>query len=177
MDDKRPRSREKRVVDGGKDIQKKGQGLGTGPVGSGTGGGARPSGGVPNPLRSGGGRLGMIIVVIIIIFLSRNMFGDAGDAVSYYDTQDSQTAQADQGPSNTFANDDTQPDTVDPEPAGDDTEPADLSVAEGARERFTTIKGDGSDTVTIMVYMCGTDLESKNGMATSDLTEMTKAAI
>ena len=105
------------------------------------------------------------------------MFGDAGDAVSYYDTQDSQTAQADQGPSNTFANDDTQPDTVDPEPAGDDTEPADLSVAEGARERFTTIKGDGSDTVTIMVYMCGTDLESKNGMATSDLTEMTKAAI
>ena len=66
MDNNRPRSREKRVVDGGKDIHKKGQGLGTGPVGSGSGGGSKPSGGAPNPLRSGGGRLGMIIIVIII---------------------------------------------------------------------------------------------------------------
>ena len=178
MDNNRPRSREKRVVDGGKDIHKKGQGLGTGPVGSGSGGGSKPSGGAPNPLRSGGGRLGMIIIVIIIIFLSRNMFGDAGDTASYYDMQDSQSGQAAQEPTHSLATDNTQTDTADTTSVDDnDTEPADMSVAEGARDRFTTIKGDGSDKVTIMVYMCGTDLESKSGMATSDLTEMTKAAI
>ena len=48
-------------------------------------------------------------------------------------------------------------------------------VAEGSRQKRTVIKGDGQDTVTIMVYMCGTDLESKHGMATNDLAEMSKA--
>ncbi len=53
----------------------------------------------------------------------------------------------------------------------------DTSVASGARDKYTKIRGNGQDTVTMMVYMCGTDLESKNGMATSDLLEMTKAAL
>ncbi len=48
-------------------------------------------------------------------------------------------------------------------------------VASGSREKFTKIKGGGSDDVTIMVYMCGTDLESRSGMATSDLQEMAAA--
>ena len=51
------------------------------------------------------------------------------------------------------------------------------SVAAGARDKFTKLKGNGSDTITLMVYMCGTDLESGSGMATSDLVEMTKATI
>ncbi len=46
-----------------------------------------------------------------------------------------------------------------------------------ARERYTALKGDGTDTATVMVYMCGTDLESKHGMATSDLNEMKAASI
>ena len=50
-------------------------------------------------------------------------------------------------------------------------------VASGARPKYTTIRGNGQDVVTIMVYMCGTDLESRSGMATSDLMEMTKAQI
>ena len=54
---------------------------------------------------------------------------------------------------------------------------ADTSTAKGAREKYTKLKGKGKDTVTVMVYMCGTDLESKSGMATSDLSEMTKATI
>ena len=41
-----------------------------------------------------------------------------------------------------------------------------------ARDKRTVIKGKGKDEVTIMVYMCGTDLESKYGMGTSDLQEM-----
>ena len=53
----------------------------------------------------------------------------------------------------------------------------DTEVASGARDKRTVIKGNGQDTVTILVYMCGTDLESKSGMATSDLQEMTKATL
>ncbi|MBE5833038.1 MAG: peptidase C11 [Butyrivibrio sp.] len=51
------------------------------------------------------------------------------------------------------------------------------TVASGARDRYTKVTGDGSDTVTIMVYMCGTDLESRSGMATNDLNEMLSATI
>lgn len=53
----------------------------------------------------------------------------------------------------------------------------DLSVASGARDKRVTPLGGGRDTVTVMVYMCGTDLESKYGMGTSDLSEMAKADI
>ena len=51
------------------------------------------------------------------------------------------------------------------------------SVSPEARERYTSIRGGGKDTVTIMVYMCGTDLESRSGMATSDLSEMARASL
>ena len=53
----------------------------------------------------------------------------------------------------------------------------DTSVSGSARDKRVTPIGGGRDTVTVMVYMCGTDLESKYGMGTSDLTEMTKATI
>ena len=53
----------------------------------------------------------------------------------------------------------------------------DTSVAAGSRDKRTVIKGNGNDTVTIMIYMCGTDLESRSGMATSDLKEMASATI
>ncbi len=53
----------------------------------------------------------------------------------------------------------------------------DTSVHAQAREKFYTPLGNGNDTVTVMIYMCGTDLESKYGMATSDLSEMVKANI
>ena len=53
----------------------------------------------------------------------------------------------------------------------------DTSVAAGSRDKYTTLKGGGKDEVTIMVFMCGTDLESKNGMGTADLSEMANANI
>ena len=46
-----------------------------------------------------------------------------------------------------------------------------------ARAKRVTPLGNGQDTVTVMIYMCGTDLESKYGMGTSDLGEMVKATI
>ena len=49
------------------------------------------------------------------------------------------------------------------------------TVAKGAREKRTEILGNGKDEVTIMVYMCGTDLESRAAMGTSDLQEMLAA--
>ncbi|MBP5237716.1 MAG: peptidase C11 [Clostridia bacterium] len=54
---------------------------------------------------------------------------------------------------------------------------ADENGDELARDYYTVIKGSGKDTITVMVYMCGTDLESKHGMATSDLNEMKAANI
>lgn len=51
----------------------------------------------------------------------------------------------------------------------------DTTVASSAREKRTQILGNGRDKVTIMVYMCGADLESESGMASSDLKEMTNA--
>ena len=51
----------------------------------------------------------------------------------------------------------------------------DLSVAEGVRDKRTKIIGNGNDSYTIMVYMCGADLESQYGMAVNDLVEMTRA--
>ncbi len=50
-------------------------------------------------------------------------------------------------------------------------------VDSAARERYTKSQGNGDDTVTVMVYMCGADLESRSGMGTSDLQEMVSAQI
>jgi hypothetical protein len=47
--------------------------------------------------------------------------------------------------------------------------------ADGFRENYTTILGGGNDVYTVMVYMCGSDLESQGGSATLDLQEMLDA--
>ncbi len=51
----------------------------------------------------------------------------------------------------------------------------DTTVAAGARDKRVVLAGDGTDTTTILVYMCGTDLESNGGFATKDLQEMMSA--
>ena len=52
----------------------------------------------------------------------------------------------------------------------------DLFLESGAvREPKVKLKGNGEDTVTILVYMNGSDLESESGEATTDLSEMVKA--
>ena len=48
-------------------------------------------------------------------------------------------------------------------------------VAQAAREKFTDTAS--AKSVTVMVYICGTDLESKSGMATADLEEMASATL
>ena len=51
------------------------------------------------------------------------------------------------------------------------------SVVAGARDKYTELLGGGKDEVTIMLYLCGTDLESRSSMATLDLQEMLNADI
>jgi hypothetical protein len=51
----------------------------------------------------------------------------------------------------------------------------DRTVATAAREKFTD--ANGAQSVTVMVYLCGADLESKSGMATADLEEMASATL
>ncbi len=51
------------------------------------------------------------------------------------------------------------------------------SSAAGFREPYTVLKGDGSDTVTIMIYMVGSDLESDGASATADIAEMMKSRL
>ncbi len=53
----------------------------------------------------------------------------------------------------------------------------DRSVSQLARVKRTVLRGGGKDTATVMVYMCGTDLETKAGMATSDIQEILYAQI
>ena len=61
--------------------------------------------------------------------------------------------------------------------SGANTGSLDTAVAEGARDKYTKIMGNGEDKATVMVYLCGTDLESRSKMATSDLQEMIDATI
>ena len=61
--------------------------------------------------------------------------------------------------------------------SGDGSSTLDESVSKKARDKFTVVRGNNKDKITILVYMCGTDLESQQGMATSDLKEMANATV
>ena len=58
-----------------------------------------------------------------------------------------------------------------------DTEEQNVYFSNAIRDQFVTLKGDGTDTVTVMVYMNGSDLESEYGYATEDLREMLNATL
>ena len=168
----KPRARQKNVTEGGGNVQKRGDGLGTGPVGT-QGGSHRnddpgftvtpsQSGGMsPNVRRAaiGGGLLLpiIIIVAVILMFKFSGSSGGLGSLVGGSDLPDN------------FAGDNTSGYTQTAE------QKADTSVASGSRAKRTKIVGGGKDKVTIMVYMCGTDLESKHSMASNDLAEMASA--
>lgn len=177
MDKNRPRAREKHVTSGGKGVHRRGSGLGTGPVGSGHGPGMSggPGGGSGSGRRRsiGGLPLPAIIVLALVLlgggglggnFLGGLSGGSGGGSSSYYDLISSSNSSS-SSPASGWSE------------GGPNTGVLNREVSPDARERFTTIKGDGSDIVTLMVYMCGTDLESRGGMATNDLVEMANAKI
>jgi hypothetical protein len=72
---------------------------------------------------------------------------------------------------------DSQQDTLAPEPTaaqslgGAVVESAPAASGTGRAPRVTPL-GNGADQVTVMIYMCGSDLESDGGAATADINEM-----
>ncbi len=180
-----PRNRQKNVTGSGNGAHRRGSGLGTGPVGSGSGMG-NGSGG---PQRGGGSKMGVIIAVIILLLGGGGGLGSllggggstgsgtgatggslGGDLISGV----ASVALGSGFGANTFSQvSGTSSAWVDTANTGN----LNRDVAPEARARYTEILGDGKDTVTIMVYMCGTDLESKYGMATNDLKEMAGATL
>ncbi|MBQ8062947.1 MAG: peptidase C11, partial [Clostridia bacterium] len=148
MPDGRPHSRVEHVGGGSGHVSS------GGPAGGGFGGG--PGGGGPRPgvSRAGGmGILGTILAIILGIIGSFMGFGGESSVPSA-----SYTAYTN---SSSYTN-------------TNDTE-VDTSVSPSARSKFTTLKGNGQDKVTLMLYIIGTDLESQNGMATQDLNEILHA--
>lgn len=194
MQTNRPRGREKNITGVGKPVKRRGGGLGTGPVGSGNSGGFSGNGfntaGGTNygasqrgaGQRRAGGRLPIIVLLLALLLggggVGSWLLGGSGNM----DTQSGQTSGVStQQPAVSM------PNLFSGFTGGGSTSSGwdrtanvgrlDETVASGARDKYTQIIGNGRDTVTIMVYMCGTDLESKSGMATSDLQEMLGAEI
>lgn len=151
----RPRGREKHVTNNSTGVHKRGEGLGTGPVGSPNSySGKKSSSG--GGKRAAGGGIGVVILgAIAALVFGKMNGGNSGSTIS--------SSSAPTSSSSYTSNVSTSSTNID------------TSVASGSRSKYTTIKGNGDDTVTLMVYMCGTDLESKNGMASSDLSEMAAA--
>jgi len=190
MEPNRPRSREKKVTGSGT-VKRRGQGLGTGPVGTGSSAprpAARPSAG-GTPTRSTRKKTPLIAIILALLLGGGGGLGallGGGEMPA----QVPQTPPASQSaPSNSVQN---SPITLDPSmflgnlgggsvssgwELKANTGELDRTVAAGARDKRTVIRGNGKDTVTIMVYMCGTDLESRSGMGTSDLQEMLNAKV
>jgi hypothetical protein len=168
MDNNRPRSRKKIVTGGGSGVHNSGSGIGTGPVGHSSGnrpGSSFGSGSSAFPTRAaGGGGILTIIIIVVMMFSNGGLSGLLGGGSGQSPAGLSQMLSSGNGVSSGWAME-------------SNTGKLNTSVASNARQKFTTIKGGGNDTVTIMVYICGTDLESRSGMATKDLNEMLSANI
>ena len=178
MPENRPRGREKKVTQNSTGVHRRGSGTGQGPVGSqngysGKGSGGKSGGGIT---RAGGLSLPVIIIAVIAYFL----FGGGGGSTTSTSSSQSnygQSSYSSQGAASGGYTP-TQGQTVNTWVDSTGTsENLNTSVSQGAREKYTKLLGNGKDTVTLMVYMCGTDLESRSGMATNDLQEMAAATL
>ena len=184
----RPRGRQQNISGAGKSVHRRGAGLGTGPVGSQGGYQGRPGGGKKtggNITRSGGGGMMKLIILALVILLgggggvgtllssnpmdtmpqTQNTQQSVGQGGSQYIDLSSLYGNLSGGNVSSGWN------------SGANTGSLDTAVAEGARDKYTKIMGNGEDKATVMVYLCGTDLESRSKMATSDLQEMIDATI
>ena len=194
MDD----SRDKKVTQGGKGIKLRGEGLGTGPVGREDGYENRPK---DDGDRSGAGdllnavgkikkagkpvsapgqgaavpqiklspktMLILIVVGIILLLVVGYMMKNAAPSgengssslsnLLGFTGSNNVSGGWDEGTNNTGK--------------------LNTEVDPAARAKYTTVKGNGEDSITIMIYTCGTDLESRAGMASNDIAEMCNATL
>ncbi len=171
MENKKPVRREKNVTAGSGSVKKTGAGLGTGPVGnvsshsnssqSGSNNHQQLNGGGRKSVGTRAGGMGIGGVAVIILFMLFKSF--LGGSVDLSGISTSQTGGTELTGTQTSYT------------SNANSQQADYSVDASAREKRTVIDGT-NDKNTIMVYMCGTDLESKSGMATNDLNEMLSAS-
>ncbi|MBP5154428.1 MAG: peptidase C11 [Lachnospiraceae bacterium] len=194
-DNQMPRSRDKKVTGKGS-VNVHGEGLGTGPVGStggtgrkgdGSGGSGYSGGGAPSRGLLGGllGNLlqgkGLIVIILIAVLvfgggggLLSGFFGNLGGLLGGGLNIDTAAGLSSiLGGATSFSGSSTSSGWD----QSQNTSSLNTSTARGIRSRYYTPVGNGRDTVTVMVYMCGTDLESQHGMASNDLNEMLKASI
>ncbi len=180
----RPRGRQRNVTGRGKSVHRRGSGLGTGPVGNAGGYSGRPG---RRPVRSSGGQSGgglfkIIIFIVVLLFGGGtglgSLMGDFSSSDSYGGGYTSSGSSYDSyGDLSSILGNLSGGNVSSGWDNGNNTGELDTSVAKGAREKYTELVGRGRDEVTIMVYLCGTDLESRSSMATSDLQEMINADI
>ncbi len=187
----RPHSRERSDPQGSVDVNLNGP-SGTGPVGSGgrpASGSSHPSGGGSSD-RTGGNRgvsasplalIGLFALFTKLPKKARKIILIAVAVIAVFafisNIFYSQVPTTDPTPDPTPVQ--TPTTNTDPTPVTDPKPSSGTSTTSSgkAREKRFQALGNGKDQVTVMVYMCGTDLESKYGMATNDLVEMTKATI
>ena len=178
---KKPQGHGKKVGEGSVNVNKtdkvetgsnKPVGAGGRPPQGGSSGQQRPqSSGVRRAATGGGSGL---LLLLLAFFLLRSCGGQSSGSYANTNTNTGSqtqiiaTAAPTQAPAATAAP--TQAPTAAPTQAL-------AAVTNNGRAHRYVPKGGGKDTVTVMVYMCGTDLESNYGMATSDLQEMASATI
>lgn len=150
---KRPHGREKKVSEGHGEVRRRGSGLGTGKVGLNSQ--ASSSGGKTVKRAAAGGSGGILLLVLVALFLLNGK--NSGNSNNITQNNDSGNISNSSSYSSNSAE-------------------LNNSVANGSRPKRTEILGKNKDTVTLMVYMCGTDLESKHGMASADIEEMRTAS-
>ena len=157
---KRPQGREKKVTGHSTGVHKTGEGLGTGKVGSKDYSGQSSGGSIPKRAAVGGGGIAVIALLALMLLKGGSLFGGGGGSSSGGGAGGLLSSGSSSGNGYTASSETA----------------VDTSVADGSRAKRTVIKGNNQDTVTMMVYMCGTDLESKYGMASSDLEEICQAS-
>ena len=179
MENNRPRRREKNITGPGKTVEKHGNGLGTGPVGDAGGYADRkqqehPAGTRSTGTRSGGGMKLILLLLAVLLGgggglgallggLSGSPGSSAGRTPAVTQQQPQQGGSIDLtqllgGLNGGSVSSGWQSEA--------NTGKLNTSVAPNAREKYTKLLGGGRDTATIMVYMCGTDLESRSSMGT-----------
>ncbi len=184
--------RNRNVTGGGSGIERRGSGLGTGPVGrpggyqgrtgGGSGGGNGGGGGGNRGFNfgsGGGGGLGKIILIVIIAAVVLGGGFGIGNCSGLF----SGNTPIDPG-TGTGTTDigsliggytGFTPSTVSTGWVSNANTGTLNTSSSSGRSKYTVLKGNGQDKVTLMVYLCGTDLESKSGMASKDLQEMASA--
>ena len=172
----RPLGRDKQVSEGGSGVHRRDPASG-GPVGGGHGpsmggGNRRPDydredtgrqSDSSSLTRSKGSRMAIAVVIAIIVIVSV-IRGRTGSLSSFLENggSASQSGYVSSSELSGWEN------------GADNTGTLDTTVVGGAREKYTQVIGNGSDEVTVLIYLCGTDLESKSAMATRDLQEMAR---